>query len=44
MASLYYFYPEGREVPGRQELDLETHGKPRVDLVEDLLYRAGVLD
>jgi hypothetical protein len=44
MASLCYFYPEGREVPGWQELDLEPHGKLRVDLIEDLLYHAGVLD
>jgi hypothetical protein len=44
MASFCYFYPKGREVPGRQELDLKTHGKLGVDLIEDPLYRAGILD
>jgi hypothetical protein len=44
MASLCYFYPKGREVPGRQELDLKTHGKLGVDFIKDLLYRAGILD
>jgi hypothetical protein len=44
MASLCYFYPKGREVPGRQELDLKTHGKLRVDFIKDPLYRARILD
>jgi hypothetical protein len=44
MASFCYFYPKGREVPGWQELDLKTHGKLGVDLIEDPLYRAGILD
>jgi hypothetical protein len=44
MARLCYFYPKGREVPSRQELDLKTHGKLGVDFIKDPLYRAGILD
>jgi hypothetical protein len=44
MASLCYFYPKGREVPGWQELDLKTHGKLGFDFIKDPLYRAGILD
>jgi hypothetical protein len=31
-------------VPGRQELDLKSHEKLRVDLLENLPYRTGILD
>jgi hypothetical protein len=44
MTSLSYSCPKGREVPGRQELDLKSHGKLRDDLPEDLLYRTRILD
>jgi hypothetical protein len=44
MASLCYSYPKGREVPGRQELDLKSHRKLRVDLLEDPLYHTGILE
>jgi hypothetical protein len=44
MASLCYFYPKGREVPGRQELDLKTHGKLGVDFIKEPLYCVGILD
>jgi hypothetical protein len=44
MASLCYSYPKGRKVPGWQELDLKSHVKLRVDLLEDPLYRIGILD
>jgi hypothetical protein len=44
MTSLCYFYPKGREVLGRQELDLKTYGKLGVDFIKDLLYRTRILD
>jgi hypothetical protein len=44
MPSFCYFYLKGREVPGRQELDLKTHGKLGLDLIKDPLYRAGILN
>jgi hypothetical protein len=44
MASLCYFCPKRSEVPGRQKLDLKTHGKLGVDFIKDLLYSAGILD
>jgi hypothetical protein len=42
--SLCYSCPKEGEVPGRPELDLKSHGKLRVDLLEDLPYRTRVLD
>jgi hypothetical protein len=44
MASLCHFCSERREVPGWQKLDLKAHRELGVDLVKDLLHRAGILD
>jgi hypothetical protein len=44
VTSLSYSGPKEGEVPGQPELDLKSHEKLRVDLLEDLPYRTGVLD